>query len=184
MQSRRSRSVSALRTRFRFCPLSSWQKTLKANLSWFGNGSGIACTYRKWATVSVPLRTGASVYREYLHARFPGSAGKRVRGAHGGGRVGRASPAQPGLVLDKIPGLPLALHDASFSIPGGSKCGVCGRTGAGKSTLAAALFRLTELASGTIKIDGVDIRSLGLHCLRNALAVVPQDPALFTGESP
>lgn len=80
------------------------------------------------------------------------------------------------------PGLPLALHDASFSIPGGSKCGVCGRTGAGKSTLAAALFRLTELASGTIKIDGVDIRSLGLHCLRRALAVVPQDPALFTGE--
>lgn len=79
------------------------------------------------------------------------------------------------------PGLPLALHDASFSIPGGSKCGVCGRTGAGKSTLAAALFRLTELASGTITIDGIDIRTLGLHRLRNALAVVPQDPALFTG---
>ena len=118
MQSRRSRSVSALRTRFRFCPLSSWQKTLKANLSWFGNGSGIACTYRKWATVSVPLRTGASVYREYLHARFPGSAGKRVRGAHGGGRVGRASPAQPGLVLDKIPGLPLALALAAHLVDG------------------------------------------------------------------
>lgn len=79
------------------------------------------------------------------------------------------------------PGLPLALHDASFSIPGGSKCGVCGRTGAGKSTLAAALFRLTELVSGTVRIDGVDIRTLGLHCLRHALAVVPQDPALFTG---
>ena len=79
------------------------------------------------------------------------------------------------------PGLPLALHDASFSIPGGSKCGVCGRTGAGKSTLAAALFRLTELVSGTVRIDGVDIRTLGLHCLRHALAVVPQDPTLFTG---
>jgi ABC-type multidrug transport system fused ATPase/permease subunit len=97
-----------------------------------------------------------------------------------------AFPSNGAVEFEKVclryrPGLPLALQDASFTIPGGSKCGICGRTGAGKSTLAAALFRLTELASGRIFIDGVDIRSLGLHCLRHALAVVPQDPALFTG---
>lgn len=76
------------------------------------------------------------------------------------------------------PGLPFALADATFTIPGGSQCGVCGRTGAGKSTLAAALFRLTEVASGRVLIDGVDIAGLGLHTLRCALAVIPQDPTL------
>ena len=76
------------------------------------------------------------------------------------------------------PGLPLALADATFTVPGGSQCGVCGRTGAGKSTLAAALFRLTEVAAGRILIDGVDIAGLGLHTLRRALAVIPQDPTL------
>jgi ATP-binding cassette subfamily C (CFTR/MRP) protein 1 len=54
-------------------------------------------------------------------------------------------------------------------------------TGAGKSTLAAALFRLTPLASGRIEIDGVDISTLGLHALRLGLALIPQDPSLFTG---
>ncbi|GMH87232.1 hypothetical protein TrST_g6248 [Triparma strigata] len=79
------------------------------------------------------------------------------------------------------PGLPLVLKGLSLTIPAGSKVGVVGRTGAGKSTLMIALLRLVELAEGRINIDGVDCSKLGLHLLRSKLAIVPQDPVLFSG---
>lgn len=78
------------------------------------------------------------------------------------------------------PGLPLILKGLDIHIPGRSKVGVVGRTGAGKSTLMAALLRIVELDSGKILIDGVDIRCVGLAKLRSKIAVVPQDPVLFS----
>ncbi|KAF1329530.1 Abc transporter c family member 2, partial [Globisporangium splendens] len=85
------------------------------------------------------------------------------------------------LCLRYRPELPLVLRGVNLEIQGGEKVGVCGRTGAGKSSLLAALFRICEFASGSIRIDGVDIQSVRLRDLRRRLAIIPQDPVLFSG---
>ena len=54
-------------------------------------------------------------------------------------------------------------------------------SGAGKSSLTLALFRLVEAAGGRIIIDGVQIDQLGLHDLRSRLTILPQDPVIFSG---
>ncbi|TFK23813.1 ATP-dependent bile acid permease [Coprinopsis marcescibilis] len=78
-------------------------------------------------------------------------------------------------------GLPLVLKDVDFKIRPGEKVGIVGRTGAGKSSLLQALFRMVEISGGTIEIDGVDTRNIGLETLRTRLALVPQDSVLFLG---
>lgn len=60
-------------------------------------------------------------------------------------------------------------------------CVILKNTGAGKSSLTLALFRIIESAGGTIIIDGEDISKLGLHTLRSRLTIIPQDPVLFSG---
>lgn len=79
------------------------------------------------------------------------------------------------------PGLPIVLKNLNLNIKSGEKIGICGRTGAGKSTIMSALYRLNELTAGKILIDNVDISQLGLFDLRKKLAIIPQDPVLFRG---
>ncbi|KAJ1554844.1 hypothetical protein HK405_003929, partial [Cladochytrium tenue] len=85
------------------------------------------------------------------------------------------------LSIKYAPDLPLILHNVSFKTKAGEKIGIVGRTGAGKSTLSLALFRILPFARGTILMDGVDIASVGLHYLRSRLTIIPQDPVLFAG---
>lgn len=79
------------------------------------------------------------------------------------------------------PELPPALKNFNASIAPGEKIGICGRTGASKSTIIVALYRLVELCGGKIEIDGVDVSRIGLHALRSRIAIIPQDPVLFQG---
>lgn len=77
--------------------------------------------------------------------------------------------------------LPPVLKGLTFSVNKNERIGVVGRTGAGKSSLTLALFRFLEARQGSIHIDGIDISKIKLHDLRSRLAIIPQDPVLFSG---
>lgn len=85
------------------------------------------------------------------------------------------------LYLRYRPELPDVLKKLDLTLPGGSRIGVIGRTGAGKSSLLTALFRLVEARQGTILIDGVSIHSISIATLRESISIIPQDPVLFSG---
>ncbi|KAJ3085972.1 hypothetical protein HDU96_005134 [Phlyctochytrium bullatum] len=103
------------------------------------------------------------------------------------GRPGPEWPAEGGLEVRNLgvryaADRPQALSNLNFTICGGEKVGVVGRTGAGKSSLTLALFRIVEPDTGSlVSIDGVDVSRIGLLDLRLRLTMVPQDPVLFHG---
>jgi len=71
------------------------------------------------------------------------------------------------------------LHDVSFTVPAGKKIAIVGPSGAGKSTIARLLFRFFDVDSGSIYIDGQDIRDVTQQSLRAAIGIVPQETVLF-----
>ncbi|PON89299.1 ATP-binding cassette containing protein [Trema orientale] len=85
------------------------------------------------------------------------------------------------VTLRYMPSLPAALRDITFNIEGGMQVGIIGRTGAGKSSILNALFRLSPICTGCIVVDGTNIGDLPVRDLRARFAVVPQSPFLFEG---
>nr|XP_023023834.1 probable multidrug resistance-associated protein lethal(2)03659 isoform X1 [Leptinotarsa decemlineata]XP_023023843.1 probable multidrug resistance-associated protein lethal(2)03659 isoform X1 [Leptinotarsa decemlineata] len=75
---------------------------------------------------------------------------------------------------------PPVLKNLVFEIKPREKIGIVGRTGAGKSSLIQALFRLTDI-EGSILIDGVDTKTVSLKVLRSKISIIPQEPVLFSG---
>ncbi|KAL8232426.1 hypothetical protein R6Q57_002204 [Mikania cordata] len=85
------------------------------------------------------------------------------------------------LKLRYRPNAPLVLKGITCTFKEGTRVGIVGRTGSGKTTLITTLFRLVEPDSGRIVIDGLDICTIGLKDLRMNLSVIPQEPTLFRG---
>lgn len=78
-------------------------------------------------------------------------------------------------------GLAPALQDANLLIYPGETVGLVGRTGAGKSTIMMAMFRIVDLMKGQVLIDNIDIATISKRTLRTRLTLIPQDPVLFVG---
>jgi ATP-binding cassette, subfamily B, multidrug efflux pump len=72
------------------------------------------------------------------------------------------------------------LHDVSLAVPAGATVAIVGPTGSGKSTLVSLIPRLFEAPAGTVLVDGRDVRTIPLHDLRGAVALVPQETFLFS----
>ena len=86
------------------------------------------------------------------------------------------------VMLRYRPGLTPALREVSWTINPGEKIGICGRTGAGKSSLTVAMLRLADEMTGSISIDGIDHTSMALSELRGRLALIPQEATMFAGD--
>jgi len=76
---------------------------------------------------------------------------------------------------------PPVVRDVSLDVPDGATVGLAGATGAGKSTLLKLVPRFHDVDEGTVQVDGVDVREYGLQSLRSEIAIVEQQPYLFSG---
>ena len=85
-----------------------------------------------------------------------------------------------GLSMRYKEGLPLVLDKVSFQVGAGQHCGIVGRTGSGKSSIMQAIFRTVEFENGIIYIDDVDTKQIPLEVLRSRLAIISQDPVIYS----
>ena len=102
-----------------------------------------------------------------------------------GPQTGPARPVEGALSFDDVtfrytPDGPAVVDGVSFDVPAGTSLGVVGRTGSGKSTLVELVPRLMDPTSGTVRVDGRDVREIPLQTLRGAIGYVPQEVFLFS----
>ncbi|CAH1989487.1 unnamed protein product [Acanthoscelides obtectus] len=128
---------------------------------------------RQWAEIE-NLMTSVERLVEYTEIKTETS----------GGAVVSEWPSKGAITYDKVhlsyTKNDTVLKDISFVVKPKEKIGIVGRTGAGKSSVISTLFRLYE-ADGKILVDGVDIKTLSLKFLRQKIAIIPQDPVMFSG---
>ncbi|KAF1331594.1 Atp-binding protein, partial [Globisporangium splendens] len=141
--------------------------------------SGLDILVRYWSNIEIGM---VSPERILEYAAIPAEGGKKTLVVEPPAQW----PRQGSITFDKVAfsykeGAPAVLKGVSFRIQNNEKIGIVGRTGAGKSSLTMALFRINELDSGRIVIDGEDISSMPLHSLRSRLSIIPQTPVLFKG---
>jgi ATP-binding cassette subfamily C (CFTR/MRP) protein 4 len=122
-----------------------------------------------------------SVERVLEYGELPSEAELRIQGKV----EDKKWPHKGGIIFKSVslrysPHAAPVLNQLTFNVAPGEKIGIVGRTGAGKSSLISVLFRLVE-PEGQVIIDGLDIKSLGLHELRQKISIIPQDPSLFSG---
>ncbi|GAC1514875.1 MAG: ABC transporter ATP-binding protein [Gemmatimonadaceae bacterium] len=141
-------------------------------------------------TVAAAVGSLASLFGQYQEA--VGAAGRvfellETRPTVSEATLPKAIPLPRGEVaLDGVwfrykDDLPDVLHDVSFRIGSGEVVALVGPSGSGKTTIASLLPRFWDVTAGRVTLDGHDVRSLGLHDLRSAIGIVPQEPALFSG---
>ena len=138
--------------------------------------SAISWSLRQYASVELDMNATERVV-EYSNIEIENQGGEDVPAAW----PTEGKLEVKGLVVGYSPELPAVLKGLSFTVENNQRVGVVGRTGAGKSSLTLALFRFLEAREGQIIIDGIDVSRIRLHDLRSRLAIIPQDPVLFSG---
>ncbi|KAF1319129.1 Abc transporter c family member 5, partial [Globisporangium splendens] len=141
--------------------------------------SGLASIVQSWSTVEVLM---VSPERVMEYTTIPPEGSQKPLTIE----PPTQWPRQGTITFDNVvfsykEGAPAVLKGLSFDIKNNEKIGIVGRTGAGKSSLTMALFRINELDAGRILIDGEDISTMPLRSLRSKLSIIPQSPVLFKG---
>ena len=137
------------------------------------------------ATVAQPLTPKPGLLTHPLAVEFTGVSFHYDDVLHTNGRAMQLNGHQPngavtnGVADALITKVPAVLHDVSFMLTPGRVLGLLGRTGSGKTTLTRLLFRLYDPLSGTIKLDGTDLRTLDLPTVRQRVGMVTQEVQLF-----
>ncbi|KAG6596104.1 ABC transporter C family member 5 [Phytophthora cinnamomi] len=141
--------------------------------------SGLASLVQSWSWVEIQM---VSPERILEYGSIPAEGSQRPLVIEPDASWPRSSTVQfQDVVFSYKHGGDPVLKGLSFAIRNNEKIGIVGRTGAGKSSLTMALFRINELVSGRIIIDGVDIATMPLRTLRSNLSIIPQSPVLFKG---
>lgn len=125
------------------------------------------------------LMTSVVRIRDYVDLRTEQEVLSRPKQLPPPGWPSEGSIEYKGVTLSYVNGNDV-LHDINFEVKAGERVGIVGRTGAGKSSIISALFRMTDF-SGKIFIDKVDTSQISLKDLRSSISIIPQEPILFSG---